>query len=235
MGLARLIVEVLDSEAVDAGRGLPKTFDVQFNPETLVMIDEPVYAATPVPGLLTPITTFSRGESQSLQIELMFDVSRTDSDVKDVRELTGPFAQLAIVQPKTHAPPRVRIAWGEGLAFTGIAAQIEQRLTYFAENGVPIQATLDVVFRRYISLRDQLHQLNLQSSDHTKVIEIKAGETLAGIAAREYGDPRYWRLIADANRGRIDNPRRLEPGARLRLPPGDGKTFRTEANDAATG
>lgn len=199
------------------------------------MIDEPVYAGIPIPGLLTPITSFSRGESQRLEMELMFDVSRTDSDVKDVRKLTGPFAQLAIVQPKTHAPPRVRVAWGEGLAFTGIVAQIEQRFTYFAETGVPIQATLDVVLRRYISLRDQLHQLNLQSSDHSKVIEIKAGETLADIAAREYGDPRYWRLIADANKDRIDNPRRLEPGVSLRLPPGEVEAFGSELSDAAAG
>lgn len=44
-----------------------------------------------------------------------------------------------------------------------------------------------------------------------------ATQTLSGLAHHYYGDWRLWRLIADAN-GIID-PRRIEPGTRLLIPP----------------
>jgi nucleoid-associated protein YgaU len=37
------------------------------------------------------------------------------------------------------------------------------------------------------------------------------------MAAREYGEPRFWRVIARAND--IDDPRRIQPGRVLVLPP----------------
>jgi nucleoid-associated protein YgaU len=54
------------------------------------------------------------------------------------------------------------------------------------------------------------------SSDVAKVWVVKRGQSLATIASAEYGDPRAWRIIADANG--IDNPLRLAPGTRLLLP-----------------
>jgi nucleoid-associated protein YgaU len=48
------------------------------------------------------------------------------------------------------------------------------------------------------------------------------------LAAREYGQPRYWRLIATEND--IDDPRRIEPGRVLVLPPIDRDEQREAAN-----
>jgi hypothetical protein len=45
------------------------------------------------------------------------------------------------------------------------------------------------------------------------------GDTLMGIAYREYGDPAMWRVIAAANR--VDDPLRLTPGRSLLLPAGE--------------
>ena len=57
---------------------------------------------------------------------------------------------------------------------------------------------------------------NLMSSDVAKIWVVKRGQSLATIAAAEYGDSRAWRIIADANG--IDNPLDLVPGSRLLLP-----------------
>ena len=54
------------------------------------------------------------------------------------------------------------------------------------------------------------------SADVAKVWTVKRGQTLASIATQEYGDPRMWRPIADANG--IDDPMRLHPGTLLVLP-----------------
>ena len=49
---------------------------------------------------------------------------------------------------------------------------------------------------------------------------VAAGDTLATIAARVYGDEGLWRRIYDANRNVIgDNPDNLKVGTTLRIPP----------------
>ena len=42
------------------------------------------------------------------------------------------------------------------------------------------------------------------------------GDSLAGVAYREYGDPGLWRGIAAFNA--IDDPMRLSPGTRVLVP-----------------
>ena len=42
---------------------------------------------------------------------------------------------------------------------------------------------------------------------------VKPGDTLSGIATREYVDPKAWRFIADINN--LDNPKDLRPGQTL--------------------
>jgi nucleoid-associated protein YgaU len=49
---------------------------------------------------------------------------------------------------------------------------------------------------------------------------VRSGDTLSGIAQRQYRDAEKWRAIYDANRTTIGaDPDRLEVGMRLRLPP----------------
>ena len=83
--------------------------------------------------------------------------------------------------------------------------------------GVNDRATVTLSLREYRTLREQLEELNLQSSDHTRIHVVREGETLPHIAFNAYQDPTRWRLIADANR--ILNPRRIAPGQALVLPP----------------
>ena len=48
---------------------------------------------------------------------------------------------------------------------------------------------------------------------------VAAGDTLWDIAQHWYGDPYRWSAIFEANRDRISNPNRIEPGVSLRLTP----------------
>ena len=52
-----------------------------------------------------------------------------------------------------------------------------------------------------------------------KATVFEAHDSIWLLAAREYGEPRFWRLIAREND--IDNPRRIESGRVLVLPPLD--------------
>src|SRR3546814_4089079 len=119
-----------------------------------------------------------------------------DESARDAREQTHPLYQPVKIQPKTHAPPRIRFRWGAGISFKAIVERVEQSFELFAPTGVPLRATLSVTFREYKTLEEQLQELKLESTDHTRRLEVRPGDTLRLIAHRQYGEARLWRLIA---------------------------------------
>jgi Contractile injection system tube protein len=226
VGLVKAIIEVLDRDAVNPARGLPPLFEVQFNPTEYGLDKGAQIAEIGIPGIDSPILQFIRGENEKLTLELFFDTTEQGlgaGPVQDVRTRTTPVYQLVKIQPRTHAPPRVRVVWGAGLSFKAIVDNVQQRFTLFNPSGVPLRATLTVTFREYKSLEDQLQELNLMSADHTRQRVVQRGDTLSRIAGEEYDDERAWRRIADhpANARAVISPRRLVPGEVLLLPPLD--------------
>jgi len=101
--------------------------------------------------------------------------------------------------------------------FKCIVESVKQKFTLFSPKGVPLRATLSVALREYKTLEEQLAHLNLMSPDRTHSHVTQSGETLAGLAARFYQNPGNWRFIADENE--IEDPRRLDPGTFLTIPP----------------
>ncbi len=63
---------------------------------------------------------------------------------------------------------------------------------------------------------EELEENEPNSPDHTKAYIVKEGDTVSGIAALFYSDPRLWRPIARENE--IVNPRKLQAGAVLAIP-----------------
>jgi len=214
---------IIEVDATDRGPNLPAVIPVQFNPPEYTISKGAQIAEIAIPGIDAPILQFVRGQTRTLALELFFDTTRigsSDLKVLDVRIMTDLVAELARIQPKTHAPPRVRIIWGMGLSFRAIVDSVQQKFTLFNPAGIPVRATLTVSFKEYKTLEEQLKELNLQSSDHTKRRVIKQRDTLARIAYEEYGDPAKWPLIADhaGNRGRLADLRHLVPGTEIAIP-----------------
>jgi hypothetical protein len=221
MTLQKAEIQILDHDAVDAARGLPERFSVQFNPAEYTLTKGAQIAEIAIPGLDSPLLQFVAGQNEKLSFDLFFDSTEQGglgAGAVSVEEETRSFYQLVKIQPKTHAPPRLRFHWGRGLNFECIVESITQKFTLFSPHGVPLRATLSVTFREYKTLERQIKELNLQSADHTKRHVVVKGETLSSIAAREYGDPRQWRMIADENRDRLSDFRKPPAGLELRLP-----------------
>jgi nucleoid-associated protein YgaU len=219
MGLEHALVEILDDDAIDGKRKLPRYLPVLFNPTEYTLSKGAQIAEIAIPGLDSPILQFVRGQTQTLKLELFFDTTASgmDEGADDVRALTNPFFELVRIQPKTHAPPRIRVTWGEGLSFKAIVESVDQKFTLFTPAGIPLRATLSVAMREYRTLEEQLAELNLQSADHTRTRVVVEGDTFASIAREEYGDPAAWRLVADANRD-VDDPTTPPVGHRLVVP-----------------
>jgi hypothetical protein len=221
MSLEKAVIEI---DPRDRGGNLPARITVQFNPAEYSLAKGAQIAEIAIPGIDSPILQFVRGQNEKLTLELFFDTTQSgmgESPVQDVRDLTTPVYQLVKMQGKTHAPPRVRFVWGKGLSFRAIVESIGQKFTVFNPVGIPLRASLAVTFREYKTLEEQLSELNLQSSDHSKGRIVRVHDTLSRIAFEEYGDSRQWRVIAQepANATVAANPRKLVPGTWLIIPP----------------
>lgn len=223
MSLVKAVIEILniDKEVIGTKRGLKAIMPVQFNPTEYSLSKGAQIAEIAIPGIDSPLLQFVRGQNEKLTLDFFFDTtdSGMDQTVEDVRKLTAPFYQLVKIQPKTHAPPRIRFVWGEGISFKAIVESVQQKFNLFNPEGIPLRATLTMTFREYKSLEDQIAELNLQSADHSQKHVVKQGETLNQIAAERYRDAELWRIIAERNN--ISNPRHLVPGTTLDIPPLD--------------
>ncbi len=168
-----------------------------------------------------PELQFTGSDPSTLSIDLLFDTYDTPSATKaSVRKYTDRLKALTTVEEHgdLHRPPVCRIQWGQQATFfQGVLTQLETRFTMFMDDGTPVRATNRCSFKEWRGNTDDLKAQNLMSSDVAKVWVVKQGQSLAMIAAREYGDAREWPAIAEANR--IDDPLALRPGTRLMLPP----------------
>lgn len=218
MTLVKALIEITDRKAVDPLKGLLPVIPVMFNPEKITTTKSVQYAEIGVPGIDEPVQQFVRGKTEVFTMDLFFDTTHHGFDLGavPVHILTRPFYELAKVQPRTHAPPRIRFIWGVGLMFEGVVEQVRREFTMFSPIGIPVRATLSVTIRQHVEPGGLLAKLNLQSTDHRQALVAKQGEAMSRIAAERYGDPRQWRAIADENPN-VD-PLEPPPGARLAVP-----------------
>ena len=209
---------------------------VMFNPADYALNRDINYAPSTIPGLSGPVLQFVAGNLQTLEMELLLDSyeeHRSGSRVlnqarQDVRKLTAKLTDLMAIQPQTHAPPVLLFTWAS-LSFSCVLARVSQRFIMFLPDGTPVRARLTVSFSEFNNLELEAKEVKRETADFTKRRVINQGDTLSGIAAAEYSDPRRWRVIALRNG--IDNPRRLAVGKEIavaKLPyrdPDTGKVY----------
>jgi hypothetical protein len=188
---------------------------VMFNPAEYSLDLGNTFSEIPIPGLKTPPIQYIRGNIRNLKMELLFDTYEKKKDVRDeVRRITS----LLDKDPNTQAPPILLFSWG-GLNFRCVLESTGQRFTMFLEDGTPVRATLSVSFKEYVAVEIELkHGLFVGPPTVHNLVQ---GDTLSKIAGDILGDPGAWREIAKLNN--IDNPRKLDPGKSLVIPPRKSK------------
>jgi contractile injection system tube protein len=152
---------------------------------------------------------------KSFSIELFYDTYEAG---KDVRDYTGEIVELmdpSVEYKGKKVPPVCVFSWG-GFNFRGIVEKVTQNFLLFLSSGIPVRAVLVVAFKQFNYPAEQAR--GSPPGDPTKIRIVTDGETLNAIAAREYGDPSLWRVIADANADTISNPRVLRTGTPLVIP-----------------
>ena len=200
-----------------------------FNPKELSVEKSNQFAEIKIPGLGSSVFQFVSGGARTLTMDLFFDTYEMGMDVRvftdritgwDMSGLTGnfpsPLGGLMDIDSNLHAPPVCLFIWG-AYVFPCIIVSSTKKFTMFLPYGIPVRATVSVTLREYVDPEILTQGNPLFSPDRTKQWTVKQGDSLWHIAAKEYGDPAQWRAIADANN--IDNPRTLETGKDIVIPP----------------
>jgi nucleoid-associated protein YgaU len=197
--------------------------DCLFNPSELTVSKSNSWNAGQSKGRNAPELRFQGGQSATLSLNLTFDTTR---DGTDVTEHTTKLLDLMKVDASlpgadrarnSARPPWVEFHWGKLHSFRAIVDKLQIRFTFFAADGMPLRAKVDVTLKQW---KDEA-ELPLQNPTsftptvHT-VHTLLPGETLDRLAAEHYSDPTRWRLIAEANR--IVDPLDLTPGTTLIIP-----------------
>lgn len=234
--MAKLTFQRLDLQKNEADSD-PVT--VPYNPTEYGFSKSAQFADIAIPGLDAPVLQFVRGDAETLSLELFFDSTEqrgTGTEVQGLSSEDDPMAkaeelyQLVKIDGELHTPPLVRVTWGNAFpaphlgeggsgppTFDCVVVSVDRRFTLFNPDGVPLRATLSLQLREYRTMEEQLRELNLQSTDHTRVHVVERGENLPLIAYDAYGDPGRWSLIAKHND--LAQVRELAPGTVLELPP----------------
>lgn len=190
---------------------------LMFNPLRYSVSKGATWERTTEPGaVFAAVPVFLGSEPRSLSVEVLLDGTYKQASVQaDVDLLFAccmPTAtSLAFEMP---SPPFVIFGWGSNLGFLSFMESVSAEYTLFKPDGTPLRASCTLTMKEIpVGLPGQ----NPTSGGSArKMRTVLAGDTLQSIAFREYGRPRLWRAIADANG--IDDPLRLKPGTNLFIP-----------------
>lgn len=167
-----------------------------------------------------PVTS---NELTQINLELFFDTTLlTGFPLENVQNYTRKIFNLTKprIGDDKKRPPRCKLIWGtisgkdSVLLPDGFLERVTKRLTHFLEDGTPVRATLNCTFKEW---KEPIKEAKIANPIDDPVRIVKLGETLSSIATEEYNDPSLWRIIADENR--LINPRKLNPGMVLTIPP----------------
>ncbi|GIE81768.1 peptidase M23 [Actinoplanes philippinensis] len=221
--LARATLAVHRPPAGSGGRAGEVPF--QFNPSQVQLSRSASWHSEPAVAFQRGATPeFAGSQPASMQLELFLDASVSPGGSL-VRTQVEKILSCCEVDPQTVASakpetPWVRFSWG---SFTTVqfAAHVESvsvAYTLFSAGGEPLRATCQLSLRE-IPLPAKGQNPTSGALSARRVHQVVAGDSLAALAWREYGDATVWRVIAEAND--IDDPMRLSPGRELLLPAAD--------------
>ena len=195
--------------------------NLQFNPSTLQLSKSTEWRRTPsrMAGQ-SALPEFVGSGPRTLSLEVFLDATATHSDSVEravEKLMKGCVPTKASLARKKPASPWVRFEWGSArtTSFDGVLSSLSVSYTLFDVDGKPLRATCALsIEEASVDPPGQNPTSGARTAHSTHIVV--AGDSLALLAWREYGDATAWRVIAEAND--IDDPMALVPGTELVVP-----------------
>ena len=211
-------------------RGSPEQIPVQFNPSEYRISESTEFSEKSRRRKDEPIVNFNGKPLSTLNVKLYFDCDEISSAAslaagavkalagsgsdKDITKTINKINSLTVIDGETHRPPGVVFVWGS-LQFSGYAERVVVTYTMFDNKGKPLRAVVDLTPKGLNGASSE-QKSPFMSPDRTKARTMTEDTNIWNMAAKEYGDVREWRRIADANG--VMNPLDIPVGKVLRVP-----------------
>ena len=200
-----------------------QSIEVQYNPKEFSISKSVSWTQDDVPRKDVSHWSFGGGHPATLNVDLTFDTTSTGDDVR-TKYTDFLIGLLKIDENKRDdkgnvlgEPVDCRFAWGTFLSFIAVVEKVDLTFTFFLSDGTPVRAKAKVSLKQKKDETEHAPQNPTTRSEARKTWIVREGETLDWIAYQEYGNPAYWRHIADTND--LANPRGLRSGQILKLVP----------------
>lgn len=170
-------------------------------------------------GGLNGSNPFVRYRPEQLYFECLFDTTTVMEDNDEsipVHDMVDTLEErLYDYNKDMHRPAYVRAIYGN-IVFMGQLQSLETQYTLFDLKGNPIRAELKVTLTGYRSKEMENKLFSKRSPDVSRLVTLKAGQTLAALCYEIYGDPLLVGQVARINN--LNGYRNIPAGTKILMP-----------------
>ncbi|MDR0982056.1 MAG: hypothetical protein LBM07_02275 [Culturomica sp.] len=192
---------------------------LQINPSEIRFEKSIKYDRDRQMGALGGASVFENYGEQTCSFNILLDatgVLSEDEDTRSVQDIVDKLeAALYGYNSEAHRPPYVMVVWGV-MIFKGQLSKMETNYTMFSSTGEPMRAKLSFTFCGFTSDEEERKKAGKSSPDMSHLITIRAGETLASVCNRIYGDSLLVDEVATING--LNGFRNIKAGTTLIFP-----------------
>lgn len=170
-------------------------------------------------GALGGSSVFDRYQEQTFAFETVLDATGVlpqDEDVENIQDLISELEdRLYLYNSEGHRPPYVMVVWGE-VIFKGQLSKMETQFTMFGADGLPLRAKVALSFSGFMADGEERKRAGKSSPDMSHLVVLQAGETVASVCRRIYGDSLLVDEVARLNG--LSGFRKVAAGTELLFP-----------------
>lgn len=170
-------------------------------------------------GGLGGASVFDSYKEQTFSFETVLDATGVlpeDEDTENVQDLIdGLEDRLYLYKSEGHRPPYVIIVWGV-VIFKGQLSKMETQFTMFGMNGMPLRAKVSLAFCGFMADTEERKLAGKASPDMSHLVVLQAGESIASVCQRIYGDSLLVGEVARVNG--LTGFRKVRAGTELLFP-----------------
>ncbi len=191
--------------------------ELQINPDSLKYSMGISYSKDKRLGITEKEIKFESFDNSTLSFEFFFDDTGIVPLNKNLADTLNYMETILYdVEGDTHEPNYLHVNWGS-FNYKGRITSLSYNYTMFRPDGSPLRVKISVTVTGYMDKISEARSVNRNSPDLSRIIVLKAGESIPYWCDKIYGDASYCVDIAEYNK--LSSFRDASPGMQLMFPP----------------
>ena len=195
------------------------TITLQINPSTLKYSLGLSYISDKSVGKSNSEIKYDRSNKTTLNFDFIFDDTGIvpNPEKKSLVEMISHLEDVVYnINSDTHEPNYLQVNWGSFL-FNGRMSSLSYDYSLFRPDGSPLRVKTSMSIEGYMNKLQESKTVCRLSSDLSRLVTLKAGESIAHLCNQIYGDSSYCLEVADYNK--LGDFRNVQIGTQLMFPP----------------